>query len=278
VTPSWIDSLLAARVYDLEQPRFAGMPIHPAHQPGYFYALHRRHRDTYRPDTQGPRSSASGVLTMMEHSGTHLDALCHQANELRMFGGVAVDGTETPAGFARLGIETVPPLLRRGVLLDVCGHKGERILPARYGITGDDLANCAAAQQVEVQPGDVLLVRTGYGALWRGDEQTYLNAAGVSKSGTLWAAARGVAAVGADNMAWDVPDERDPETGATLFAHLHLLTQKGIYIIENLNLEELARDRAFTFAFVAAPLKFQGATGSPLRPLALVDPRKAPSP
>jgi kynurenine formamidase len=79
-----------------------------------------------------------------------------------------------------------------------------------------------------------------------------------------------VAAVGADNMAWDVPDERDPDTGATLFAHLYLLPQKGVYIIENLNLEELARERRWEFAFVGVPLKFQGATGSPLRPLALV--------
>jgi kynurenine formamidase len=264
------DQLHGARLYDLEQPRFAGMPIHPAHRPGYFYALHRRHRDTYRPDTQGPRSSASGMLTMMEHSGTHLDALCHQASALGMFGGVEVDGAETPAGFSRLGIETVPPLLGRGVLLDVCSQKGERILPARYGITGDDLANCAAIQKVEVRAGDVLLVRTGYGALWRGDEETYLAAAGVSKSGTLWAAERGVLAVGADNMAWDVPNERDPDTGATLFAHVYLLAQKGIYIIENLNLEELARASLYTFAFIGIPLKFTGATGSPLRPLALV--------
>jgi hypothetical protein len=73
MTASLIDLLLSARVYDLEQPRFTGMPIHPAHRPGYFYALHRRHRDTYRPDADGPRSSASGVLTMMEHTGTHLE-------------------------------------------------------------------------------------------------------------------------------------------------------------------------------------------------------------
>ncbi|HMF14320.1 MAG TPA: cyclase family protein, partial [Gemmataceae bacterium] len=97
MTSSWIDSLLSARVYDLEHPRFAGMPIHPAHKPGYFYALHRRHRDTYNPETQGPRSSASGMLTMMEHTGTHLDALCHQAHQMRMFGGVEVDSAETPA-------------------------------------------------------------------------------------------------------------------------------------------------------------------------------------
>ena len=98
MTTSWIDSFLSARVYDLEQPRFAGMPIHPAHQPGYFYALHRRHRDTYQPEAHGPRSGASGVLTMMEHSGTHLDALCHQASELKMFGGVAVEQAEMIRG------------------------------------------------------------------------------------------------------------------------------------------------------------------------------------
>ena len=269
MTPSWLASLLSARIYDLEQPRFRGMPIHPAHQPGYFYALHRRHRDTYQPECHGPRSSASGVLTMMEHSGTHLDALCHQANELRMFGGVPADSTETPAGFTQLGVETVPPLLCRGVLLDIAGWKGQPLLPPAYSISADDLAGCSAAQAVAVQRGDVLLVRTGYGTLWH-DEAAYLRAAGVGKSGTLWAAEHGVVAVGADNMAWDAPDDRDPETGSTLFAHLYLLPQKGIYIIENVNLEELARDRRWEFAFLGAPLKFQGATGSPLRPLALV--------
>src|SRR5437588_5366368 len=157
MTASWIDSLLSARVYDLEQPRFAGMPIHPAHKPGYFYALHRRHRDTYQRATQGPRSSASGLLTMMEHSGTHIDALCHQANELKMFGDVEVPATETPAGFRQLGVETIPPLLRRGVLLDVCRHKGKPLLPGKYGITADDLAACAAAEGVAVRPGDLPL-------------------------------------------------------------------------------------------------------------------------
>ena len=79
-----------------------------------------------------------------------------------------------------------------------------------------------------------------------------------------------VAAVGADNMAWDVPDERDPEIGATLFAHVYLLPQKGIYIIENLNLEQLAADRIYEFLFVCLPLKFAGATGSPVRPIAVL--------
>jgi kynurenine formamidase len=269
MTASLAEQLRAARVYDLEQPRFFGMPIWPGHRPGYFYALHRRHGDTYQPQSHGPRSSASGVLTMMEHSGTHIDALCHQACGLTMYGGVPVAGAETPAGFTQHGAEKIPPLVGRGVLLDVAGWKGLPHLPQKYGITGDDLDGCAKTQQSPVEKGDVLLVRTGYGTLWN-QEADYLQAAGVAKSGTLWAAERGVVAVGIDNMTWDVPDERDPETGSTLFAHVYLLPQKGVYIIENLLLEELARDRRWSFAFVGIPLKLQGATGSPIRPLALI--------
>jgi kynurenine formamidase len=269
MSTSLIEQLQSARVYDLEQPRFAGMPIHESHRPGYFYALHRRHRDTFKPEENGPRSSASGVLNMMEHSGTHIDALSHQAVNLCLHGDVSIEEAETPFGFTRLGVEVVPPLLCRGVLLDVARWKNQERLPPKYSISGEELRACAAAQKVEVQDGDVLLVRTGYAALWH-DEAAYLDAAGVAKSGTLWAAERGVAAVGADNMAWDVPGERDPESGATLFAHFYLLPQKGIYIIENLNLEELSRDRQYVFAFVGIPMKLNGATGSPLRPLALV--------
>jgi kynurenine formamidase len=102
-------------------------------------------------------------------------------------------------------------------------------------------------------------LRTGYGSQWA-DEAAYLQAAGVAKSGTLWAADRGVGAVGAYNMARDASGERDPDTCAILFAHLYLLPQKGIYIIENLNLEELVRDRRYSFAFIGIPLKFRGAT------------------
>jgi kynurenine formamidase len=264
------ERLRNAKVYDLEQPRFAGMPIHPSHSPGYFYALHRRHRDTHQPQVHGARTSASGTLMMMEHTGTHIDALCHQACGFTLFGNRPVDAAETPTGFTALGVETVPPLLGRGILLDVAGWKGRSPLPRKYGIGADELSACAAAESVEVRSGDVLLVRTGYGAIWH-DEAEYLQAAGVAKSGSLWAHEHGVVAIGADNMAWDVPDERDPDSGATLFAHFYLLAQKGVYIIENLDLEALARDRCYSFAFIGIPLKFRGATGSPLRPLALAE-------
>ncbi len=134
MTAPLADLLRGARVYDLEQPRYFGMPIYPTHRPGYFYALHRRHRDGWQPERHGPRTGASGVLTMMEHSGTHIDALCHQACDLKLFGGLPVEQAETQAGFTQLGIETVPPLLGRGVLLDVAGWKGLERLPERHSI------------------------------------------------------------------------------------------------------------------------------------------------
>ncbi len=166
MSQSLAELIQSSTVYDLEQPRFSGMPIHPAHKPGYFYALHRRHRDTYRPDAHGPRTGSSGVLTMMEHSGTHIDALCHQACGLTLHGGIPVESVETMAGYTRLGIETVSPLLGRGILLDVAGWKGQSHLPPNYGISAEDLQACTNAEGVEVHPGDVLLVRTGYGHLW----------------------------------------------------------------------------------------------------------------
>jgi kynurenine formamidase len=262
--------LAGARVFDLEQPRFAGMPIHPAHKPGYHYGLHRRHRDTYRPERFGPRSGSSGILTMMEHSGTHIDALCHQACDLRFYRGVAVDKTERADGYTEYGAETIAPLLARGVLLDVAGWKQVDRLPPNYAITAEDLDGCARAATIEVRQGDVLLVRTGFAGAWQ-DEATYLEAAGVSKSGNLWTAERRVRAVGADNMAWDCMTEKDPGTNMVLFGHAHLLVTHGIHIIENLALDELAASGHREFCFVGIPLKFRGATGSPIRPLALVD-------
>jgi kynurenine formamidase len=98
-----------------------------------------------------------------------------------------------------------------------------------------------------------------------------LDAAGVSKSANLWVAEQKVRAVGADNMAWDCMTERDPDTNMVLFGHAHLLVTHGIHIIENLNLEALASAGHHEFCFIAVPLKFRGATGSPVRPLALVE-------
>jgi kynurenine formamidase len=262
LNPGIAGALGAARVFDLEQPRYAGAPSHPAHAPGFNYFLHRHHA------RGGPeaRTGASGIVVMPEHSGTHIDALCHQAENLTLHGGVHVDtGIQTSVGFRVLGIETMAPLVGRGVMLDVAGDKR---LPPNQEITAEELKQAAARAGVEIRTGDVVLVRTGYGALWS-DPSEYLRAAGVSAAASRWLIDLKVGAVGADNMAWDVIGPADPELGMTLPGHVLLLVRAGIPIIENMNLEELAAAKVHEFGFVCLPLKMRGATGSPVRPIAL---------
>ena len=254
-----LEAVEAARIFDLEQLRYAGAPSHPAHMPGFNYFLHRHHARG-APEA---RTGASGIIVTPEHSGTHIDALAHQAENLTLYGGVHVDeGVQTSAGFKKLGIETMAPLVSRGVLLDVAG---ERRLDPEYPITAADLER---AERAEVRAGDAVLVRTGYGALWSKPDE-YLRAAGVSAAGSRWLIDKKVGAVGADNMAFDVMGPADPELKVTLPGHLLLLVRSGIPIIENVNLEELAAAGVEEFLFVCLPLKMRGATGSPVRPIAI---------
>jgi kynurenine formamidase len=259
--PELIEALGAARVFDLEQPRHAAMPVHPAHQPGFNYFLHRQHgRGVPEPPA---RTSASGVLVMPEHTGTHIDALAHQAENLKLHGGVDVDsGVMSSAGFTVLGIDTMAPIVGRGVLLDVAGKKG---LAPEHLITAEELR---AAVRAEIRPGDVVLVRTGYGDRWDKPRE-YLKSAGVSAGGSNWLVEQKVKAVGADNMAFDTTDSYDKEMGVTLPAHVLFLVRAGIPIIENLYLEELADAGVYEFVFVCLPLKMKGVTGSPVRPIAI---------
>lgn len=258
------------RVFDLEQPRTPGMPIHPSHQPGYSYFLHRHHQDEYRPPQTGARTSASGLMVTVEHSGTHIDALCHQAEDLYMYGGVPVqEDTQGSKGFKRLGVEEIPPIVSPGVLLDVAAlHEAEELEPG-YAVTVEDLRACCERQGVSINAGDVALVRTGNARRWE-DPEHYLAGPGVSTEASGWLAERRVLAVGADNMAWDVIGFRDPGLGCHLAGHLILLVRYGIYIVENLRLDELASAAEYRFTFVCTPLKLVGATGSPVRPIAMI--------
>lgn len=257
------------RVFDLEQPRTPGMPIHPSHRPGYSYFLHRHHEDEYRPPETGARTSASGLVVTVEHSGTHIDALCHQAEDLCLHGGVPVKEAQGSKGFERLGVEEIPPIAAPGVLLDVAALYGVEELKPGYAVSVEDLEACCERQGVSVGPGEVALVRTGNARRWDEPER-YLASAGVSTEGSEWLAERGVLAVGADNMAWDVIGYEDPGYRCNLAGHLVLLVRYGIYIVENLQLEELAAAGEHRFTFVCTPLKLVGATGSPVRPVALV--------
>jgi 4-oxalocrotonate tautomerase family enzyme len=258
----------AARVFDLEQPREEGMPVFPAHRPGYSYLLHRHHEDAY--EQTKPRTSASGVIICMEHTGTHIDALCHQADDLTLHGGVPVEGVQTGKGFTQLGVEEVPPIIAPGVLLDVPASKGVEELEQGYAVTDADLKECCEKQNVTVEPGSVALIRTGNANRYWEDPEGYLSGPGMAASASYWLAEKGVVAVGADNMAWDVIGAEDPDLGVILPGHLILLARNGIYIVENLQLEELAAASQHRFSFFCTPLKFVGATGSPVRPLAIV--------
>ena len=259
----------SVRVIDLEQPRRQGMPVIGVHQPGYAYFLHRRHEDSYRPERQGPRSGSSGVIVAMEHSGTHIDAICHQAEDLRLYGGVPARDAATSTGYLHHGVEEIAPIVARGVLLDVAAHRGVDEVPAGDAISADELRVCAERAGVAVGAGDVVLVRVGNARNWD-DPDRYLAAAGVAGDASAWLAGLGVLAVGADNMAWDVIGRHDDAYGCELPGHLVLLARHGIYIIENLALDELAAAGRSVFTFVCAPLKLVGATGSPVRPLALL--------
>jgi kynurenine formamidase len=256
-----------ARIYDLEQPRYFGAPVFPSHAPGYVYTLHRQHGRGMGE----ARTGASGFMYTTEHSGTHIDALCHQAEDLYLYGGREVDARiQTASGFTELGVETIAPMVTHGVLLDAATYREVDRIEAGKPITRDDLEATARKQDVTVGEGDVVLVRTGNGALWQ-DPTTYLQAAGMTSDASWWLASLGVKAVGADNMAWDEVGVVDPELKVSLPGHVILLVRHGIYIIENLFLEDLARDQCYEFTFICLPLKFRGATGSPVRPIALVN-------
>jgi kynurenine formamidase len=256
-------ALREARAYDLEQPRYAGAPVFPAHEPGVLINLHRRHER----DWHERRTSASALLVMTEHSGTHIDALCHQAYGGRLHGDVEIDSrVQTSTGFTALGIDTVAPMVARGVLIDVAGALGVERLPAGHEVSAEELSR--AARDIEIEPGDVVLVRLGSGALWA-DRAAYEAAGGIGGDASRWLAERRPSAVGADNLAWDHPQGHDPELGS-LPGHVILIVQSGIHIIESLFLEELAAGGVREFAFVCLPLKLRGGTGSPVRPIALV--------
>ncbi len=202
-----------------------------------------------------------------EHAGTHLDALSHQAEHLRLHGGLEIDArVQTATGFTVHGVDTVAPIVARGTLVDLA--PGGRLEPGRR-IGLDEVRAACAEQGVEPRTGDVFLARVGGGAVLD-DPAEYLRTSGMAGEVSSWLAGVGVRAVGADNAAWDWIEGVDPATGTTLPGHVILLVRSGIHIIENLWLEELARDGVREFAFVCLPLKLRGATGSPVRPIALV--------
>jgi kynurenine formamidase len=208
------------------------------------------------------------MILTADHAGTHVDALCHQAENMKMHGGIPVSAAnQGPRVLTAMTAEMLPPIIRRGVLIDLVAARGDR-LPPRYLVERDELEAVADHQGADVRPGDVLLIRTGWGAAW--NDPDYITGGGMARSSGEWAVEHQVYGVGADNMSWDLPGYTDPVLGHTLPNHTLLLVRAGILIFENLLLEDLAATGVREFAFVSLPLKLVGATGSPTRPVAVI--------
>ena len=243
------------------------MPVSPNH-PGYRMALLRRHGDLIRANGD---SAANELLVLGGHTGTHLDGLAHVSRDGQLHGGIDAAEAQRGGRFASLGLETVAPMFGRGVLLDVAGHRGLTALPPGEPITADDLQEVADAHRLDPSGATAILIRSGWARYW-GEPARYLGhesgVPGPDVSAAAWLSAAEPVVVGHDSMAFE---QLEPGAGhASLPVHGILIAERGIHILENVNLEALAADGIFDFLFVCLPLRFVGATGSPVRPIAVI--------
>jgi len=209
--------------------------------------------------------SVAGAL----HSGTHLDGLAHIGIGEHTYNGHRYEEIVDASGLTKLGIEHVPPIVTRGVLLDVARAVGVPVLGDTEVVTPDMLDAAASAQQVEIRPGDVLLVHTGWSSLWGVDHERYKTSEpGIGLAAARWCTDRRVAVIGADNWAVEVvPGERDD---LSFPVHQHCIAQYGVYLLENVRTEELVRDGVSEFFCAVLPARLRGASASIVSPVAVI--------
>jgi len=239
--------------------------------PPYLVSLINTHKQT-----KGWIPELTFAADMMYFSGQHgaptIDAIGHIGHDGKLFGGLIGEQVESPNGLTALGIETYPKerFVNRAVLLDVAKFKNVETLAPGEEITAADLEATAKAQKVEVRPGDSVLIRTGYGKFF-GDKAKYMGLRpGPGESAAKWLAEKKVFLSGDDQLTYEVY----PEKGTIFPAHRILIADNGIYIVENMNLEELstvlAARRDYAFSLVLNPLRLRGLTGSPLNAFAII--------
>jgi kynurenine formamidase len=210
---------------------------------------------------------AEDTVVMPLHIGTHIDALCHAWCDDCLYNGFPGQGTRSTSGALRCGIDKMPPIVTRGVLLDLVRLNGGPLGP-HASIGRADLMRAADAASVAIEPGDAVLIRTG----WQENqanapEVSFDEEPGIDVEAALWLAEGGAAMVGADNFAIEaIPFP----TGTVFPVHQRLIRDFGIPLLEGLVLQPLAEQNRAQFLFVAAPLPVVGGTGSPLAPVAIV--------
>lgn len=256
-------------VYDLGVELFVGMPdccSAAFGDPGYqIMMIHA----PARAEGAEVVSHTSEAIFMNTHTGTHMDGLTHFGLRGKIWNGVSAEDALGVRGWRKSGAEKYPPIIARGVLIDVAGAKGLERLPASYSITVDDLQAALAKQGSELLPGDVALIRTGQMTTWPDRKgRNLFEEPGLGLEAARWLAEeRQVMMLGADNYGLESFPSALPDNFAPV--HTYLLAERGMPFFEMMWLEDLAKDEVYEFLFVGAPLKLRGASGAPVRPLAI---------
>lgn len=209
---------------------------------------------------------AEDVIAFAAHTGTHIDALAHVWRDDQLYNGFPSAGTRSTTGATRCGADKLAPIVTRGVLLDVAALRTEPLGPGA-SVSAADLS-AAAERGAHPEPGDAVLIRTGWFGRCGHDEAAYFaGEPGIDAEAAEWLAGAGAAAVGADNYAV----EAQPSAPGTTFpAHQALLRNHGVPLIEGLVLDELAAEGVASFLFVAVALPLVGGTAGPVCPVAVL--------
>ena len=247
------------KTYSLAMPLEAEGPQWPMRHKTWRVTTYNAARPTH--------GSSDDILMMHSHSGTHIDSLCHIWYDGQLYNGYDAKEHVTSAGSTRNAIDNVPFIVGRGVLLDIATWKGVDHMYIGEGITADDLDQCAQAQGVNIQPGDILLVRTGWMRVFSENRDLFNSGEpGLDLSTLAWLKSHDIVGVGADNHAVEVLPQIPP-TGIPF--HRVAIRDLGLYLMENFNLESLATDGIHECLLVIAPLPLTGAVGSPINPIAI---------
>lgn len=200
--------------------------------------------------------------------GTQLDGLTHISHENSFYNCFKYDDIVTPSGFTKLGIQNVGMLFARGVMIDVAAFKNVEMLPDTYEITVTDLEGALRRQNVALQPGDAVIIHTGWGRLWGVDNaRSSRSNPGIGIAAAEWLIQRQPMLLGSDD--WAVEVVPNPNAQLAFPVHQLALTTNGIHLLENMKLDELAAKRVYEFAFIVQPMKLEGATGSTVAPVAV---------
>ena len=265
----------AHRIFDLSVEYFVGMPSwQAAGDPHYQFWMTHTPRGAVidnvldMGETVNRHVSYSGsAFSMYTHIGTHIDTLSHFGLDGEIYNHFSADENLGDKGWNRSGAETIPPLIARGVLIDLPKAKGLSMLPDNYRVTEADIKQALVQQHVTLQPGDIVLLRTGRMQNYAQSAKYMANSPGLGIAAATYLAKEAEAmVVGADNLSFEAfPSEVE---GNYVPVHTYLLTQMGVPIMELVNLEELAEAQVYEFAFIGGSLKLRGADAAPLRPIA----------